>query len=127
MFLSGKYIGFIPPSIGDLKDVVVLAQNPQPAIPQVTQARRFARAVTSPLEFRNSALQRSLGIGRTGSLDRLRSTSFSSSQTTGGTQLRLLLASNGLRSLPAELFYLRFLTCLDLSKYPRLCATYKKY
>jgi hypothetical protein len=64
-FLSGEYIGFIPHLIGDLKDVVVLTRNPEPAALLVNQARRFARAVTSPLEFKNNALQRSLGMGRT--------------------------------------------------------------
>ena len=110
---SGTFIGYVPRSIIDLNNVVVLPQSPPTAVAIATAARKFARAATSPLEFTGSRLERN--IGRTGSLDRWKSTSFSASKMP--LQLKLTLVRCGIRALPLELFRLEFLTSLDLREF----------
>lgn len=97
---------------------MVLTQTPPSAAAVASEARKFSRAATSPLDFKNGVLERALG--RTGSLDRIKSSaSFSvpATKVNSGGELRMSLASSGLSSLPAELFQLRFLTSLVLREF----------
>jgi hypothetical protein len=117
VFHSGTFIGYIPRSISDLNKVVVLPQEPAPATAVASAARRFARAATSPLEFKGFRSEHP--VERTGSLDRWKSTSFSTFNKAG--QINLSLAACGIRTLPRELLRLELLTSLDLRE---KCSTH---
>ncbi|KAF9785250.1 hypothetical protein BJ322DRAFT_820664 [Thelephora terrestris] len=117
--LNGSYIGYIPTSIIELNKVVLLSsESAYPGgsggflAPRSLLHRNFARASTTPDVIGKLSARESF-TGRTGSLDRLKTSSFTT-YLEKGPEIRLLLGACYLRSLPLELFQLERLTVLIL-------------
>ena len=113
---SGSYIGYIPTSVIELNKVVLLSSESTysgaPPAPRSLIDRRLARASTTP-DVIGKLSAREAYAGRTGSLDRLKTTSFTT-YLEKGPEIRLSLGACYLRSLPLELFQLERLTALVL-------------
>ena len=118
-FLSGSYIGYIPTSIIELNKLVLLSSesvyssgSASSLAPRSGFSRQLARASTTP-DVIGKLSAREVHAGRTGSLDRLKTSSFTT-YLEKGPEIRLSLAVCYLRSLPLELFQLERLTVLTL-------------
>ena len=118
-FRSGSYIGYIPTSITELNKIVLLSSESTysgaPLAPRSLLDRRLARASTTP-DVIGKLSAKEAYAGRTGSLDRLKTTSFTI-YLEKGPEIRLSLGACYLRSLPLELFQLERLTALILREY----------
>jgi hypothetical protein len=130
-FLSASYIGYISTSIIELNKVVLLSSDSSyssgsdgPSAPRALLHRQLARASTTP-DVIGKLSAREAYAGRTGSLDRLKTSSFTA-YLEKGPEMRLSLSACYLRSLPLELFQLERLTVLIL-RGCCLASDYSKY
>lgn len=121
-FVSGSYIGYIPTSIIELNKVVLLSSESlyssgsgSSSVSRSLLHRNLARASTTP-DVVGKLPAREVWAGRTGSLDRLKTTSFTA-YLEKGPEIRLSLGACYLRFLPLELFQLERLTVLILREY----------
>ena len=120
--LSNSYIGYIPTSIIELNKVVLLSSESacssnagsSPATGSIL-GRQLARASTTP-DVIGKLSAKEAWAGRTGSLDRLKTSSFKTYME-NGPEIRLSLGICYLRFLTLELFQLERLTALILSEY----------
>jgi len=122
LFFSGSYIGYVPTSIIELNKVVLLSSEStfsssgdNPHAIRSLIGRQLTRASTTP-DVIGKLTAREAYAGRTGSLDRLKTSSFTS-YLEKGPEIRLSLGACYLRSLPLELFRLDRLTVLILREY----------
>ena len=121
-FVSGSYIGYIPTTIIELNKVVLLSSESTCSsgangsfTTRPLLNRHLARASTTP-DVIGKLSAKETWVGRTGSLDRLKTSSFTT-YLEKGPEIRLSLGACYLRSLPLELFQLDRLTVLILREF----------
>ena len=106
----------IPPSIGDLANLVVLHTHtrrtpPLPARPP--HKRQFRRVVTEPA-IKPSGFPSGSGLAKAPSFVEV-------SDTRPQNEVQILLANHAVRRLPVELFWVQNLTVLNLRGYFIAC------